>query len=207
MTSNQNIGDIYNLLVVACKFGDLERVQELLPKVNLFSDISANDELAFISACSNGNLEIAQLLYQFKPNIDISYGDEEAFRNACENGHLEVAQWLLQIKPDINISVREEKAFHYACENGHLEVVQWLLQIKSTIDIYITSRIKIPLKITAAVEKNEHDVCCICYEYCEIETQCNHSFCKKCIAKCINKNMMSCPICRQSMENGFNIIL
>ena len=56
MSSNQNIGDIYNLLVVACKFGDLERVQEILPQVIPLSDISANDELAFISAYSNGNL-------------------------------------------------------------------------------------------------------------------------------------------------------
>ena len=98
MTSNQNIGDIYNLLVVACKFGDLERVQELLPKVNPFSDISANDELAFISACSNGNLEIAQLLYQFKPDIDISAQNHLSFNIACEFAHENIVDLLVLLR-------------------------------------------------------------------------------------------------------------
>ena len=82
-----------------------------------------------------------------------------------------------------------------------------LLEIKPYICyINITPTIKIPLKITAAVEKNEHDICCICYEYCEIETQCNHSFCKKCILTWTNKNKNMCPYCRQSMGNEFNKI-
>ena len=114
MTSNQNIGDIYNLLVVACKFGDLERVQELLPKVNLFSDISANDELAFISACSNGNLEIAQLLYQFKPNIDISAQNNLAFNIACEFAHENIVDWLVELRPEIysiEVDIKHRKLY------------------------------------------------------------------------------------------------
>jgi ankyrin repeat protein len=101
MSSNQNIGDIYNLLVVACKFGDLERVRELLPQINPFSDISANDELAFISACANGNLEIAKLLLQFKPDIDISAQNDIAFINACEFASDNIVDWLVQLRPDI----------------------------------------------------------------------------------------------------------
>ena len=151
------------------------------------------------------------LLIDFGHLIQINqknYQRKTAFGLACENGYLEVAQWLFQMKPNIDIFSRNKEAFRSARKNGHLEIVEWLLDIKpSMCYINITSTIKIPLKITAAVEKNEHDICCICYEYCEIETQCNHSFCKECIAKWINKNMMSCPICRQSMENGFNIIL
>jgi hypothetical protein len=166
---------------------------------------------SFPIICKNGDLKIAKwLLVSFYPEIkiDISY-IEEAFHNACENGHLEVAQWLLQMKPTINIFSRKNKeAFRSACKNGHLEVVELLLEIKPYICyINITPTIKIPLKITAAVEKNEHDICCICYDYCEIETQCKHSFCNTCIAKWINISKISCPICRQSMENGFNIII
>jgi ankyrin repeat protein len=114
MTSNQNIGDIYNLLVVACKFGDLERVQELLPQVNPFSDISANDELAFISACSNGNLEIAQLLYQFKPDIDISAQNHLAFNIACEFAHENIVDWLVELRPyiySIKIDIKHRKLY------------------------------------------------------------------------------------------------
>ena len=98
MSSNQNIGDLYNLLVVACKFGDLERVQELLPQVNQFSDISVNDEHAFISACSNGNLEIAKLLLQFTPDIDISAQNHLAFNIACEFAHENIVDWLVLLR-------------------------------------------------------------------------------------------------------------
>ncbi len=114
MTSNQNIRDIYNLLVVACKFGDLERVQELLPQVNPFSDISANDELAFISACSNGNLEIVQLLYQFKPDIEISAQNHLAFNIACEFAHENIADWLVELRPDIysiEVDIKNRKLY------------------------------------------------------------------------------------------------
>jgi len=114
MTSNQNIGDIYNLLVVACKFGDLERVQELLPQVNPLSDISANDELAFISACSNGNLEIAQLLYQFKPDIDISAQNHLSFNIACEFAHENIVDWLVELRPDIysiEVDIKHRKLY------------------------------------------------------------------------------------------------
>jgi hypothetical protein len=112
------------------------------------------------------------------------------------------------MEPDIIITARNCIAFRNACQNGHLELAQWLLQIKPHmyyIDVIPT--IKIPIKVVAIVQKNEHDICCICYDYCEIETQCKHSFCNTCIAKWINTNNITCPICRQSMENGFNIII
>jgi ankyrin repeat protein len=125
MTSNQNIRDIYNLLVIACKFGDLERVQELLPQVNPFSEISANDELAFISACSNGNLEIAQLLYQFKPDIDISAQNHLAFNIACEFAHENIADWLVELKSDIysiEVDIKHHKLYPIIRENEKIEI-------------------------------------------------------------------------------------
>ena len=60
---------------------------------------------SFAEACKTGNIDVAKLLLQLKPNINVSAKNEEAFRYACRNGHLHVAQWLLQLKPDINISV------------------------------------------------------------------------------------------------------
>ena len=125
MSSNQNIGDLYNLLIVACKFGDLERVQELLPKVNPFSDISANDELAFISACSNGNLEIAKLLLQFKPDIDISTQNHIAFNIACEFAHENIADWLVQLRPDIysmEVDIKYRKLYPIIREIQKIEI-------------------------------------------------------------------------------------
>jgi hypothetical protein len=54
---------------------------------------------AFIYACSNGYLVVAQWLYQIKPDIDISADNDCAFSRACENGHLKVSQWLYNLLP------------------------------------------------------------------------------------------------------------
>ena len=74
-------------------------------------------------------------------------------------------------------------------------------------DGIITPTIMNKLYIIGTVEKSETIICSICLEInSEIETQCKHPFCKKCIVKWINTNKISCPICRQSFENGFNQI-
>ena len=94
-----------------------------------------NPDKVFLYACKNGHLEIAQQMFQIKPNIDISALDEYAFRWACGKGHLNIAQWLLQVKPTIDISAGNEGAFSWACFYGHLNIAQWLLQIKPKINI------------------------------------------------------------------------
>jgi hypothetical protein len=212
----------------ACKNGYFKVAKWLFKKIKKIinkyqnTTIWINFNLAtsnsFPIICKNGDLKIAKWLLQIKPNIDISSTNEEAFRGACEYGHLKVAQWLFQIKPDIDIFARNEEAFCNACKNEHLEIAEWFVTLKP--DIYsidvnldtglITPIIMKPLKIIATIEKSENDICSICFvetSTTEVETQCNHQFHKKCIAMWINTNKMSCPICRQSMENGFNIIL
>ena len=79
--------------------GKLAEIQTFYEQYKLHINISADDEEAFIDACENGNLDVAQWLYQIKPTIDISAKKKEAFRKACENGHLDVAQWLQTLMP------------------------------------------------------------------------------------------------------------
>ena len=120
------------------------------------------------------------------------------------------------MKPEINISANNDIVFRDACEFASvksLEIAQWLVQLKPDIySIDINGRIITPtimksLYITGTVQKSENIICSICLEInSEIETQFKHLFCKKCIAKWINISKMSCPICRQSMENGFNVL-
>jgi len=136
---NQNIITIillngcFNMDVVlkdACLIGHSDLVIWLLnnfPNLNIIR--------SFINVCCGGQLYIAKLLLDKKPDINISICNEIAFRFACGNGHLEVSKWLLEIKPDINISACNEWAFCDACDNGHLEVVKWLYEIKPTIMI------------------------------------------------------------------------
>lgn len=61
-----------------------------------------NMELAFISACKHGKLELAKWLHdceniyykQDKKKINIRANKDSAFIGACENNHKHVAVWL-----------------------------------------------------------------------------------------------------------------
>ena len=117
------------------KFAELYKLETVGDIIQFYNDIPGIYffdlcEDAFLQACENGQLDIAQWLLTFKHDINISAKKEYAFRKACKNGHLNVAQWLLNIKPAINISAKNEYAFRKACKNEHLELVQWFLTIK-----------------------------------------------------------------------------
>ena len=48
-----------------------------------------------------------------------------------------------------------------------------------------------------------NDICSICLnEYDEnvCETQCHHRFCKSCLDQWFDKNSLSCPLCRSSIQ-------
>jgi hypothetical protein len=53
------------------------------------------------------------------------------------------------------------------------------------------------------LEEQEEKECPICYEHeVEVQTNCGHNYCKKCIIK---TELSSCPYCRQEM-NGLYLI-
>ena len=97
-----------------CKNGNLELAKDFLqtnPNMNNFI------ENAFQIACEYGKLNIAQWLFNLKPNI-LNSGlewDEYAFKMACHNGHLELAQWLLSVKPKNNIKPYFHTIFLFVC--------------------------------------------------------------------------------------------
>jgi hypothetical protein len=125
----------------------------------------ANKDLIFIQLCANGNLFLAQWLYQLGNvnihteyddafheacihghfpiikwlyslgGIDIHIDEDDAFRVACENGHLSIAQWLYSLG-GVDIHVENDEAFRLACRNGHLSVAQWLYNYLGRVDIH-----------------------------------------------------------------------
>lgn len=52
----------------------------------------------FVSACSNGHLELSKWLVMFNPKMR-TY-DELPFRLACYNGHIHMMEWLSQYDPN-----------------------------------------------------------------------------------------------------------
>lgn len=91
-------------------------------------------EEEFITACKEGNLELAQLILQNNPTIDISANNNSAFVDSCYLGYLDIVQWLYTIIPIIDISAFDE-AFKWACYYGQLDIAQWLYSIKPDMNI------------------------------------------------------------------------
>ena len=105
------MGKIFDEFITYVKNGKLDEAKAFYAR-HLDIDISANDELAFRSACIHGHLDVAKWLLEIKPDINISANNEWAFRVACYHDHLIVAKWLLAIKPDIDISEYNNSAFN-----------------------------------------------------------------------------------------------
>ena len=95
----------------------------------------SESEIAFITACKEGNLELAQTFLQYNSDLDVSVFNEYAFITSCENGYLEIVQWLLKVNQNINISACNDDAFVGDCRYGHLKVAQYLLKVKQDINI------------------------------------------------------------------------
>ena len=87
------------------------------------------------NVCEKGYINIANLLFEIKPNIHIS---NELFHMTCSNGHLHVAKLLYDKCPNISIEIYNKHAKHIAFVNAfhnkHLDVAQWLQNIRP--DLY-----------------------------------------------------------------------
>jgi hypothetical protein len=198
-----------------CKNGHLEEAIKLL-EINSNIDISANDDIAFGLSCSHGHLKVAQWLFAVKPTIDISAVNEYPFRAACVGGYLDVAKWLLEIKPTINISAGGNFAFINVCFQEKYDIARWLADLFPE-KYEITSVTLNPYKINYKILKNMKIIttkwvsvleqCPICYENdSDLETICNHVYCKSCISKWLTTNN-SCPKCRINIQDkGFYIL-
>ena len=117
------------------KMGDLNALQR--SKINN----KDNKEIAFITACKYGQLNIAKWLINDYPNINIHVYNDKAFKRSCYNEHFEIVQWLIEyansIRSPIDIHAQNERAIKLSFSNGQYHVTKWLIK---TFDGYDTTR-------------------------------------------------------------------
>lgn len=159
--TNASIENSDELFQIACANENLPLVQWLLES-NPNIEISANDNRAFISACSRGNLALAQLLYNLNINlneidienilVEICIGEhknviiwlssipltipinwEYVFCCICFAGVTDMAKWLYKFKPKTNIKAYDNFAFKNACAHSNLELIEWLYQTNPNV--------------------------------------------------------------------------
>jgi hypothetical protein len=114
-----------------------------------------------------------------------------------EREHIEVAKWLLSIKPTIDICTENHLCFKWACLNEYIEIAQWLQSLRpdtyelvivdDKIISYCVKRCIPYTNNTITIVNNEDTECPICYEQVEVQTNCGHNYCTKCITDYYNK--------------------
>ena len=197
--------DIENHFVYACKNGYLHVAKWILEYKPITYNYIHYTEL-FQDVCYNGHIEILQWLLLINPNIKIWENNECAFYKSCQKGHLHIVKWLLSIRPSIDIYRENDRAFKITCYNGHVELALWFCSqnIKYQTVIDNNKLVEYFIIPDLVVDENivfprKNESCPICYEHKEeLQTNCGHQFCTKCISKVfhINKN---CRYCREEM--------
>lgn len=152
--------NINSLLVLACEFGDLDKVKELF---EMHSDVLDDVIYEFICACENYHFDIAKFLLDMKPSEDIincSKADtilELAFeRNNFDfvelflklefinANEIDIGYVFCQVCRNRNLDgakwlhnkfnihyLLKDKAFEYAVQNNHDENIQWFVSINT----------------------------------------------------------------------------
>jgi hypothetical protein len=101
-----------------------------LQSFNVEIDHRMDGDKPFLTACLNGNLNIARWLWNLDPTNRPNHrmNNDIIFCRVCENGHLVLAKWLWSLTPSDRIDHRAhyDYAFYTACKNGHFALVKWL---------------------------------------------------------------------------------
>ena len=83
----------------------------------------------FCINCTQGNLEVAQLVHEIAPVSACEIDDNSVVEKVCGQGHLHVLEW---ISDNFDCEICEypvNKAFRKAAINGHIEIVEWLDEV------------------------------------------------------------------------------
>lgn len=213
LLKSYTVHEFIELFSSVCRRNELE-IAKWLHEFNTIPSLRLTYEKIFNEMCKCGNLKMCKWIL----NIIHNFGDNmlfinSAFTSACEDGRLNICKWLRDTFKDLNIRYNNDEAFRICYVNGRTSTALWLSELIDDYYVHIdkqTNRI-LSCKIlpiispyhTIRLEEQEEKECPICYEdEVEVQTNCGHNFCKKCIIK---TELSSCPYCRQEI-NGLYLI-
>lgn len=113
------------------------------------------------------------------------------------------------IEQDIIVSENTNTAMFNILNQIQLQILTFQTQPdRVVIPIQTKPSLQIILDKSKFFEGNDIGECPICYDNCKntIVTDCNHTYCQPCISKLINtinKNALSCPLCRENIKKLF----
>jgi len=127
-----------SLLYKACTTRNIEEIKSILISCNKV------DEEAYFLVCSNGDIEILELILQnsIKNNkLDIHINNEYALKIACKYNKLDVIDYLIKFGEEYNnkfcIFTNNNEIIKIACEYSCIDIVKYLLYYCDTYNILI----------------------------------------------------------------------
>lgn len=95
---------------------------------NLKPNYQKPTECAFLGACKNNHLHVAQWLLQIKPKLNISEANHFAFKSACQSKHLQLIKWICTLDPfKYSFELYDDKSINGYISNCKKYTIQWLL--------------------------------------------------------------------------------
>lgn len=89
-------------------------------------------ETALTLACSNGYLNIVDVLIKNGANLEL--GAVTPLLEATREGHIDLIKYLLQNDANKHVqTITIDTAFVFACENGHTHIVDLYLQLGANL--------------------------------------------------------------------------
>jgi len=112
------------------------------------SMISYDDDLLFRKLCEQGNLMMAQYIYD-RDYIDIHAKFDYAIKKVCKNGRENVFDWLISLDENFDLSIDRNYCFRKACKYGYENIAK---------KIYAHGNSHIKCKELCCDTKTEHKI-------------------------------------------------
>ena len=175
-----------NEFIEACKTGDMDIIETILNNVSGETDIEPIKTQAYITAYSNGNKKISDILLE-KFDIDFTNTDIglECF---IDDNDLESIKYIIKQKGDNIDFMSMVNYLLYACRHGKLDIVKYFVKefnidindnniyenfVKSPIEEAIRSNnidlVKYLIRNGADIHTNEKDIFIIIVKYSNID--------------------------------------
>jgi len=187
---DNNITSLY----IACEERNIKEIKSILSTCNKI------DEEAYFLVCSNGDIEILDLILNYSRyanKLDIHIGNEYALKIACKNNRLEIIDYLIRYGELNNsiflIHVDVNEIIKIVCKNNYFNILKYLLKYLDGCPKLYYKCIKQDI-LYYSIESNNIELIKYMIEYIVSH---NKFFITNCIAQ--NMFVLACEICNEEI--------
>jgi cytohesin len=133
---NKPVKNGFTPLLIACFFGRIESVKELIKAEVDINKANINGVTPLYMACQNGHLGVVKELIEAGVNLNKATTDRATpLHVACQNGHIKIVKELIEAGAGLDdVETRGATPLYIACQFGHIEIAKELIEAKVDIN-------------------------------------------------------------------------